>query len=348
MRRARPRLLSTVAGMAVCPAAVITYLAFTGALGKAADDLIWFASHHYAGIQHLPFARFAKGIDAVTVALFPVAFLMTGVAFALKPHGTIWREPHGRAALALAVVGLLGAFPRPDVAHLSFAGPLGCPLVAVGITHVVGRLRDPARIAVSALVIGLCIVGAAYATKRRLDVLAEPLEIVATPKGVTVRRPGPWTTDYALLMWHLDRLPTGDPVFFYPYLPMLPYLTGRQHPAALDVMVPGYNTADQFRETCARVVREARWLIVDRTWSDPRKLRELFPTLADYDPPEKRAFESAMARAFDSVAHRSSTFELRRRGSVVPDTMCGGDVAGWMPPTPEQRWTSRSPEAVAR
>lgn len=327
LRGARSRLVSAVAGMTVWPTAMIIYLALTGALVKAADSLIWFTSHRYVGVQHLRFGSFATWTDAVTVAVFPVAFLLTGAAFALKPHGAIWRDPRGRTALALAIVGLLGAFPRPDIAHLNFTVPLACPLVALVATYVIGRLRRPARITVSALVIGLCILAVAYATKRRMDVITEPLETISTPLGATVRRAAPWTTDFALLMAHLDRVPAGDPLFFYPYLPMLPYLTGRQHVAAVDVMVPGYTTPEQFRETCGRVVRDARWLVVDRTWSDPRKLHSLFPAMADHNPPEKRAFEAAVAQAFDKVVHRSSTFEVRQRGTAVADTLCPGTAA---------------------
>jgi len=95
-------------------------------------------------------------------------------------------------------------------------------------------------------------------------------------------------------------------------------------------MVPGYTTPAQFSQTCARVVREARWLVVDRTWSDPRRLRVLFPTMADPDPPERRAFEQSLAQAFDQVVHRSPTFEVRRRGAAAPETLC----AGVAPPSP--------------
>jgi hypothetical protein len=321
---ARSRLVSVVAGMTVAPTAITIYLALTGGLVKAADNLIWFTTHHYAGVQYLPFGSFATWTDAATVAVFPVAVLLTGAAVALKPHGAIWRDPRGRMALALAMVGLLGAFPRPDITHLNFTVPLACPLVAFVSTYVTGRLRRPARIAVSALLIGLCVLAVTYATKRRMDVIGEPLETISTPQGVIVRRAAPWTTDLASLMALLDRVPPGDPVFFYPYLPMLPYLTGRQHVAAVDAMVPGYTTPEQFSEICARVVREARWLVVDRTWSDPRRLHNLFPTMADYNPPEKRAFEDTVVQAFDKIVYRSPTFEVRRRGAAVADTLCSG------------------------
>jgi hypothetical protein len=180
---------------------------------------------------------------------------------------------------------------------------------------------------VSAIVIGLCVIAVVYATKRRMDVVAEPLETIATARGSVVRRAGPWTTDFAQLMATLDHVPAADPIFSYPYLPMLPYLAGREQVAALDVIVPGYTTPQQFSETCARVVRDARWLVVDRTWSDPRRLRALFPTMPDYDPPERRAFEAAVAQAFDQIVHRSATFEVRRRGAAAADTRCPGTRA---------------------
>jgi hypothetical protein len=319
---ARRRVASALAGMVVSPVAMVIYLALTGALRSAADDLIWFNAQRYVDVQYVPFATFATWADAVTVAVFPLAFLLTGIVVALKPHGTIWHDPRGRAALAFAIIGLVGAFPRPDIAHINFTVPLACPLIAFCVTHIAHRLPRPAYLAMNTLVIGLCVIALAYATKRRVDVIIEPLETIATPSGVALRRPAPWTTDVARLMAELDRLPTGDPVFFYPYLPLLPYLADRQHPGAVDAMVPGYTTPAQFRAACERAVHHAKWLVVDRTWSDPRKLRALFPVMTDHHPPEKRAFEGAVIRAFDTVVHRSATFELRQRGLAAVDTEC--------------------------
>jgi len=327
---ARSRLVGAAAGMAVGPALILVYLTLAGALGSAAEDLVGFTSRRYTGVQYLPFGSFATWTDAATVTAFPAALLLTVAAVALKPHGALWRDPRGRLALVFAAMGLIGAFPRPDVAHLAFTMPLAVPLVACALTSVAGRLPRPAGLALGALAIGLCSLAVGYATMRRVEAVAEGLETIATPRGVTVRRPAPWTSDYKRLMAELDSLPAGDPVFSYPYLPMLPYLTGRPHPAALDVMVPGYTTPAQFSQTCARVVREARWLVVDRTWSDPRRLRVLFPTMADPDPPERRAFEQSLAQAFDQVVHRSPTFEVRRRGAAAPETLC----AGVAPPSP--------------
>jgi hypothetical protein len=319
----RARLPSVIAGMAIGPIAAIGYLVWAGALSEAFDALVRFASQRYSGVQYLSFASFATWLDAVNVAVFPAAGALSLATLVMRRRPTVWGDPRSRLALALAVVGFLGAFPRPDIVHLNFTVPLACPLVALAVTWVAGGLRAPARVTMSVLVIGLCVAGVAYATKRRVDVMAGPLDVIPTARGAMIRRPDPWTSDFGLLMWHLAQLPKGEPTFFYPYLPMLPYLTARPHAAALDVLVPGYNTPEQFRETCARVVREARWLVLDRTWSDPGRLKALFPTMKDYDPPEKRDLEGALARGFDHVVHRTATFELRRRGAVSADVLCG-------------------------
>jgi hypothetical protein len=38
-----------------------------------------------------------------------------------------WRTPAFRVAVVLAVVGLIGAYPRPDTPHLAFVVPLAAP-----------------------------------------------------------------------------------------------------------------------------------------------------------------------------------------------------------------------------
>jgi hypothetical protein len=103
---------------------------------------------------------------------------------------------------------------------------------------------------------------------------------------------------------------------------MLPYLTGRRHVAPLDVMVPGYTNAAQYREVCGRVLREAQWVVLDRSWSHPDVLRAIFPNMRDPDPPEKRALEMALDRGFDRVVHAWRGMELRGRGAAASEVLC--------------------------
>ena len=123
-------------------------------------------------------------------------------------------------------------------------------------------------------------------------------------------------------MVQIDRIPRDDAFFFYPYVPMLPYLTARRHVAALDVMTPGYTTTEQFRETCVRVLSEARWVVIERSWTDPAKLRSVFPAMRDPDPPEQRGFQAALRLAFDRVVHTSTFFELRARDESASVALC--------------------------
>jgi hypothetical protein len=63
--------------------------------------------------------------------------------------------------------------------------------------------------------------------------------------------------------------------------------------------------------------------VIDRSWTDPLFLQEMFPSMKVFDPPEMREFEAAMRAAFDEVVHASAIYELRRRSRPVPDTTCG-------------------------
>ena len=320
--RARAPLVSAIAGMTLVPLAMILYLAAWSTLSAALDDTILYPARHYAGIQAVPFGHWATTwADATSVAFFPVTFVLAGAALALR-RGVIWREVRFRASLALAIVGLLGTYPRPDITHISFTAPLACPLFALLATDLLGRLGRRARAAGGALLIGLWLAGVGIAIERRMEVVAGPLHAVPTARGLVVRRANSWTDDFAALVAQIDGVSPGDAFFFYPYSPMLPYLTARRHVGALDVMTPGYTTAEQFHETCVRVVSQAQWVVIDRMWSDRRMLRSAFPAMRDPDPPEKRGFEAALRLAFNKAVHTSTIFELRQRAENASVALC--------------------------
>src|SRR5207245_3986936 len=122
--------------------------------GPALGGVLRFPARRSVRIQAVPFASFATVADTASVALFPITLVLAGTAFALR-RAAIWRELRFRASLALAGVGLFGAYPRPDIAHLNFTAPLACPLFALVATDLLGRLGRRARIAAGRLVLGL-------------------------------------------------------------------------------------------------------------------------------------------------------------------------------------------------
>ena len=110
--------------------------------------------------------------------------------------------------------------------------------------------------AVGSLLIGLGLAGLAAAIAAAVTAHRAP--DVATARGTIRAGADLPASDLAALVREIDGVPPGNAFFFYPYAPLLPYLTGRRHAAAVDVIIPGYTSAGQFREACARVAAEAR------------------------------------------------------------------------------------------
>jgi hypothetical protein len=304
-----------MAGMALTPTAMVVHVTANAAFAPAFDDVILYPALHYAGIQTVPFGMGASLYHLPLVVIFPVAFVLAAAVLAFK-RVALWRDPRFHVSLALTIVGLLGSYPRPDRVHISFTVALACPLLALTAVHI----RGLGRVVVGALFVGLCLVGLVGAIATAF--IVSRLPVVATARGPIVPSPNLMAYDFATLVLEIDRVPAGNAFFFYPYSPLLPYLTGRRHAAAVDVMVPGYTTAEQFRKTCVRVATDAQWVVIDRQLSDPNVLRTIYPAMRDPDPPEKRDFEAALRVAFDEVVWASTRFELRKRSGGAPAVPC--------------------------
>src|SRR5262249_57426453 len=150
-------------------------------LSAAFDDLLLFPPRHYAEVQAVPFGSFATPwADTASVAFFPLTFVLAGATVAIT-RGAIRHDPRFRASLALAIVGLLGAYPRPDIFHINTTVPLAGPLFALDATHLLGRLARHARIVLRALSIALCLAAIGYAITLRMAVMPGPLHPVPTP-----------------------------------------------------------------------------------------------------------------------------------------------------------------------
>ena len=130
-----------------------------------------------------------------------------------------------------------------------------------------------------------------------------------TPRG---RIAVPGLPGVGRLLQQIAATPPGDPYFFYPYLPMMPFLTARKDVSRYDIFTPEYTLPAQYHEACVSVMQHASWVVIDRHWTDPVFLKAVFPGMRNPRPPETRRFERALDRGFKLVA-TDGTFELRRR-----------------------------------
>src|SRR5262245_24891547 len=69
-------------------------------------------------------------------------------------------------------------------------------------------------------------------------------EVVATPRGrVTLLN----NNGARELIARIAAAPPSDRYFFYPYMPMLTFLTARQDVSKYDIFIPNYTTPSQYR-----------------------------------------------------------------------------------------------------
>jgi hypothetical protein len=123
------------------------------------------------------------------------------------------------------------------------------------------------------------------------------------------------------LLARIAATPSGDAYFFYPYLPMLPFLAAREQVSKYDIFIPGYTLPSQYQDACISVMRHASWVVIDRSMTDPNVLK--IPAMRDAASQEKKRFERALNGGFELVA-QEGTFELHRRREGISDAVCAG------------------------
>jgi hypothetical protein len=315
-RRQRSKLIAYALASALIPICLLAYVIWNGALAAAFEDVILFPATRYASIASVPFAYFTGDQNWPLKYLFPLVALLTLITCA-RDWRTSVRDRLFRSCVAFGLAGFIGCIPRPDIAHIAFVTPLVCPLL-VYCTHRIATSWGPKyrRYALAALVVGLGIPSVAAFSFVAYTALHG--ELVATPRGrVTFLNNG--TRE---LMGRIANTPSSDPYFFYPFIPMLPFVTAREHVSKYDIFIPGYTSPSQYEEACMSAVRRATWLVIDRSWTAPNFLRT-FPAIRDAEPAETRRFELALQSGFEFVA-RDGPFELRRRVKAANETICVG------------------------
>jgi hypothetical protein len=310
-RRQFGELIIYCATALMMPLFLILYVASQGALSAAFDSVILYPLKQYAGIQSVAYGAGWGIQNLLIVLLFPAATIL-----AVLHISRDWRAAVSDRLLRLFVCSALAAFcgfsVRADIAHITFAAPLIIPLLQYCIPPVFfsARLFRLATLSVIGLALGMS--STVFLTVALLTVRSPELQ---TPRGsVKVLRP-----DTKLLIQRVMDLPPNDTIFFYPFDPLLAFLTDRANPSRLDVFVPNYTTVAQFENECRSVTRSAKWIVVDHGMIE--SWEGIFPAMRGHSaPPERLQFERALERAFSFVA-RDGSFELRQT-TAAAGTAC--------------------------
>jgi hypothetical protein len=303
-----------VAGVLV-PLALLIYVFWHHALAAAIYDIIVFPAIQYGPIQTIPFGTFADAQDFPLVYLLPFTAFLT-LLVCLRYWRTFIYDRLLRSCVAFALASFLGCFPRPDIVHIAFTTPLALPLFALCGTRLTERWHRAFRYAAAGVLIGLfAATGIPFGLR-----VQEALHGDATqsPEGNLRLVDQPALPE---MLTRLSALPATDGYFFYPYMPMLPFLSAREHISRYDIFIPGYTLPSQYQDACISVMRHASWLVIDRKRTDPKFLKRLYPAMPDTPPREMREFERILDSNFELVA-QDGTFELRRRQEGVSDTVC--------------------------
>jgi hypothetical protein len=317
LRRQRAELIAYVLGAAIVPVGLLAYVVGQHAFAAAFDDVIRYPAGHYAAVNVVPFGYATDLVNYPLKYLYPLAGVLTLFVVARDWRGGI-RDPLLRACAAFGVAGFVGCFPRAEISHIDFTTPLVLPLLACCISRLAQRWRPAYCYMVAAVVIALCA-PAARALSWSIQT-AVGTEAVPTPRGRVAYLAQPAAP---ALLARIAATPSGDAYFFYPYMPLAPFLTSREQVSRYDVFTPGYTSAAHYQDACLSVMRRASWVVIDRNWTNPATLKRTFPSMQNARPPETSAFEQALENGFELVA-QDGTFELRHRRDGANDTLCVG------------------------
>jgi len=301
----------------IVPLVCAAYVGLKGSTLQAFDGLIVFPFNQYAAIQTVPFGFNANFQNLPLLFAWLTVPCATFVAYRRN-----WKDktdnPSMRPCLAFGLAAFVGFLPRMDIEHVAFATPLVCPLLVLTVGRALHESSPIIRGCASFCSALLMLVSLAAFTVECRSALTS--DTIPTARGdIILRNPRHNVAD--LLTW-LATAPANDRYFFYPYSPLLPFLSNRTHIGRHDIFTPQYTSAEQYRETCMDVIRSADWIIFETIFfDDPELIRKAFPAITDVSPPETRKFEYVIRSEFALVA-RFGTFEVRRRRQTTSMVAC--------------------------
>lgn len=307
----RRQFMLAVLGLVIFPALTLAYVIAKDASAEAFRSLFVFTSQNYAGIQGTSFGYAASGQNYPLVAFIPGTLLLAAVAVIAKPKHRL-SDPKFIAASVWAMVALISCFPRPDIYHIIPNVPGAIPLFMISVSAAVKSAAARHAILVVAMLASLPT-AKAYARAVR-DIYRA--DAIATPAGSLVI---PLTGGEKDVIRLISTLPAADRILFYPYIPLMPYVVGRPQVGPIDEFLPYYTTPEQYRSSCRAALKTANWFILERSWTQPDTLRDVFPHMRHFDRPEKVDFEDAI-RANSKRVALYGEYEIRKK--TVPTRSC--------------------------
>lgn len=317
------RAVCFLIGGALVPLGLIGYLLAAGAFAAAFNDVIRFTAAHYASVQWVPIGSGADLQNFPLWYVFPLSAVLL-VLLGLTGFQHYVRDRRFQTCLAFSLAGLAGCFPRPDMGHVAFIAPLALPLLVFATSELIGSWGSVYRVAVVVLALSPCI-QALGGFAARVEIAREA-RIQPTPRGAVAVVDDPANTAGSLLA-RIAASPPGDTYFFYPYLPLAPYLSGRPQQSDFYGLVPGFSLPSQYESACFSVLRKTTWVVIDRMWTNPARWKRIFPAMNDPRPPETVKFEAIIESAF-TLTHADGNFELWHRRSQVDPEICASIDSG--------------------
>jgi len=320
LRQNRRELIAYICAVALAPMCVLAFLATQHSLAAAYEDVFHFALTQYSAIQFVPFGQGASLFDRPIEFVFPLSAVLALLIIVRGGRACLNDRPF-RLCATFALAGFAGCFPRPDIVHIGLTAPLAFPLLALCATRLTRPLARSRRYTIGLVTIMLCAPSAmSFVSMARTAIDARTAQ---TPRGKAAFL---FIKDVPELLPKIAAAPSQDRFFFYPYMPMLPFLTAREHVSKYDILVPAYTTPAQYKDACLSAVRHASWAVIDRRFADYGNWKQIYPAMPDVAPQEKIRFEKTLNRAFE-LAVTQGVFELRRRREGVRDDICDS-IAG--------------------
>lgn len=303
-RRFSKQLKACLMGCLVIPIVCLAYIVLNGEFTSAYEDIVEFTLYHYTSIQSVPFGWGSSWLNPIKY-IFPVAGLLSLLLLAGDTR-IVLRDYRFRSCIFFGLAGLVGAYPRPDNVHINFTTPLVLPLISYCASRLTASWRNSYRYTAFALFVLPYGRPAVHFMHSTLTAMHAP--VFKTNAG-SISLLGDEQNGGEEIFRFIESTPSSDRFLFYPYLPMIPYLTGRQQVSKIDLFTPGYTTKAQYFEACQVTMHEAKWVILDRVWMAPEHWKKVFPAMTNSSPPETRWFEQAIHQNFIFVS-RVGNFEV--------------------------------------